>query len=66
MRVLMFHNRYRTQGGEDLSAVQETRALEQQGVEVIPVEADNDLPADAGLLDEAKLGWPCRLVASIL
>ena len=57
MRVLMFHNRYRTQGGEDLSTLQETRALEQQGVEVIPVEADNELPADAGFLDEAKMGW---------
>ncbi len=57
MRVLMFHNRYREQGGEDLSVTQETQALEQEGVEVIPVEADNDLPADAGLLSEAKMGW---------
>ena len=57
MRVLMFHNRYREQGGEDLSAIQETRALEQQGVEVIPVEADNELPADAGFVSEAKMGW---------
>ena len=57
MRVLMFHNRYRTQGGEDLSVLQETLALEQQGVEVIPVEADNELPADAGFLDEAAMGW---------
>ncbi len=69
MKVLMFHNRYRQLGGEDLSTDQETEALRSQGVEVIRADFDNELPAEGAMsspslapflrtsLDTLRLGW---------
>jgi len=62
MKVLMFHNRYRQLGGEDLSTEQETEALRSQGVEVIRADFDNELPAEGASslgapLDTLRIGW---------
>ena len=69
MKVLMFHNRYRQLGGEDLSTEQETEALRSRGVEVIRADFDNESPAGAvasslnrwpslsASMDTLRIGW---------
>lgn len=42
MRVLILHNRYRQQGGEDAVAQAETDLLRSRGVEVLRLDADNE------------------------
>src|SRR5439155_5507214 len=46
MRVLMLHNRYRQQGGEDVVAQAEARLLRARGVEVRELTLDNDVTPD--------------------
>ena len=42
MRVLLLHNRYQIQGGEDVVVAQEAAALRSSGVQVDIIETDND------------------------
>lgn len=62
MKVLMFHNRYRQLGGEDLSADQETEVLRSQGVEVVRADVDNELPTRGAI---SSLGIPPSVSAPI-
>ena len=62
MKVLMFHNRYRQPGGEDLSADQETEVLRSQGVEVVRADFDNVLPTRGAV---SSLGIPPSVSAPI-
>ncbi len=68
MKVLMFHNRYRQLGGEDLSTEQETEALRSRGVEVIRADFDNEssaggatsshlAPSTRTSIDTLRKGW---------
>ncbi len=56
MKVLILHNRYRQQGGEDLVVSSEARLLRSHGVEVFQFEVGNQVSADGTLADAVRLG----------
>lgn len=60
MRVLLLHNRYQIQGGEDVVVAQESAALRSAGVEVEVMEIDND--AISGIM--AKLSTTLHVAYS--